>query len=109
MVEVVYERDPAPQPVDPTLIASIDMGVNNLAAITANRRGFVPRLVNGRPLKSLNQWYNKRHAKLQAALPTDQYTSRALEEMTDARHRAIEFYLHTASRAIIMLLVKEGT
>ena len=108
VVEVVYDRAPDPQPVDPALIASIDMGVNNLAAITANKPGFIPLLVNGRPLKSLNQGYNKRRAKLQAVLPKDQFISRALDEMTDARQRAIASYLHTASRAIIDLLVKEG-
>ena len=108
VVEVVFEQEPDPQPVDPALIASIDIGVNTLAAIASNKPGFVPLLVNGRPLKSLNQGYNKRRAKLQAALPKDTFTSRALAEMTDARQRTIESYLHTASRAIITLLVKEG-
>ena len=108
VVEVVYEKTPEPQPVDPALIASIDVGVNNLTTITANKPGFVPLLVNGRPLKSLNQSYNKRRAQRQTGLPTDQFTSRALEEMTDARHRAVTSYLHTASRAIITRLVQEG-
>ncbi len=108
VVEVVFDQEPDPQPVDPALIASIDIGVNNLAAITSNQSGFVPLLVNGRPLKSLNQSYNKRRAQLQAVLPKGQFTSRALEEMTDARHRAITSYLHTASRAIITLLLDKG-
>ncbi len=43
----------------PCLVAGIDLGVNNLAVITANQPGFTPLLVNGRPLKALNQWYNK--------------------------------------------------
>ncbi len=107
-VEVVYERPLIPRPVDPTLIASIDIGVNNLAAITSNKSGFVPLLVNGRPLKSLNQWYNKRRAKMQSRLPKDQHNSCALDEMTDRRHRTLTYYLHTASRGIIDLLVKEG-
>lgn len=59
VVEVVYEQPLAPQPVDPDRIASIDLGVNNLAAITSNKQGFVPRLVSGRPLKSVNQSYNQ--------------------------------------------------
>jgi putative transposase len=108
VVEVVYERPLIPQPVDPTINASIDIGANNLAAITSNKMGFTPILVNGRPLKSLNQSYNKRRAKMQAKLPKDHYRSRALDELTDARQRAIMSYLHTASRAIIDLLVREG-
>ncbi len=108
VVEVVYEREPEPQPVEPELIASIDVGVNTLAAITSNKPGFVPLLVNGRPLKSLNQSYNKRCAKRQAGLPDERFTSRTLDAMADARHRAITSYLHTASRAIINRLVHEG-
>ncbi|HKW23071.1 MAG TPA: transposase [Ktedonobacterales bacterium] len=108
VVEVIYEREPEQHLVDPTLIASIDVGVNTLAAITSNKPGFVPLLVNGRPLKSLNQSYNKRHAQQQACLPEDQFTSRALDHLTDRRTRAITSYLHTASRAIINLLVREG-
>ena len=108
VVEVVFEQISDPQPVDPALIASIDIGINNVAAITSNKPGFVPLLVNGRPLKSLNQSYNKRRAKAQATLPKGQFTSHALEALTDARHRAITSYLHTASRAIIDMLVKAG-
>ncbi len=108
VVEVVYEREPEPKPVDPALIASIDIGVNNLAAITSNKRGFTPLLVNGRPLKSLNQAYNKQREHRQKRLLPDQMNSRALDEMTDHRHRAITSYLHTASRALIDLLVREG-
>ena len=40
VVEVVYDRAPNPQPVDPALIASIDIGVNTLAAIPSNKPGF---------------------------------------------------------------------
>jgi putative transposase len=110
VVEVVYERAPDPpdaHALDPSRIASIDIGVNVLAAITSNQPGFTPLLVNGRPLKRCNQWYNKRRAKLQAHLPANQFASRALEQMTDKRNRVITSYLHTASRTIIDRLVHE--
>jgi putative transposase len=108
VVEVVYERDPEPSPVEPTLIAGIDVGVNVLAAITSNKPGFTPLLVHGRPLKSCNQSYTKRHAKVQAHLPPNQFTSRVLEQMTDKRARDITSYLHSASRTVINLLICEG-
>jgi len=60
VVEVVYSKEPVQAKVDPSFCVAIDLGVTNLAAITANREGFVPRLVNGRPIKACNQWYNKR-------------------------------------------------
>jgi putative transposase len=107
VVEVVYEREPdSSAPLDPSLIASIDIGVNVLAAITSNQPGFTPLLVNGRPLKRCNQWYNKRRARLQAQLPQGQFTSRAIEQITDKRNRVTTAYLHTTSRTIINLLVQ---
>src|SRR5207247_5110454 len=69
--------------------------------------GFLPRLVNGRPLKSTNQYYNKRKAALQQKLGTTGTTNR-MERMTAKRTRRIDLYLHTASKRIVALLVAEG-
>ncbi|MBV9691460.1 MAG: hypothetical protein JO202_17300 [Ktedonobacteraceae bacterium] len=44
------------------------MGIDNLVALTANKPGFQSVLVNGRPVKSINQYYNKRKADLQKQL-----------------------------------------
>ncbi len=107
VVEVVYEQGEAVPSGNPALYAAVDIGVDNLAAITSNQKGFVPRLVNGRPIKSINQYYNKRKAELQAALGHEGTTAR-MERFTAKRTRRINHYLHTASKAIIALLVQEG-
>jgi putative transposase len=107
IVEVVYEQKEVQTSIDPALMAAIDIGVNNLAALTSNKVGFIPRLVNGRPLKSTNQYYNKRKAELQKQLGTTGTTAR-MERMTNKRTRRIDHYLHTASRCIIDFLVAEG-
>jgi putative transposase len=106
VVEVVYERDVQPAAVDPALVASIDIGLNNLAAITSNKPGFRPKLVNGRPLKHINQRYNKHRAALQAKLGQPGRTKR-IERLTIRRTRQINHYLHTHSRRIIDMLVAE--
>jgi putative transposase len=67
----------------------------------------VPRIVNGRPIKAINQCYNKRKAQLQHKLGTTG-TTRQLARLTAHRTRQIDHYLHTASRRIIDLLVAEG-
>src|SRR5207245_1581345 len=77
-------------------------------AVTANKVGFIPRLVNGRPLKSLNQYYNKRKAELQSHLPKEQDWTVRMQRMTDKRTSRMDHYLHTASKRIIDLLVTEG-
>jgi putative transposase len=105
-VEVIYEREATPADVDPALVAGIDLGVNNLATIAANHPGFVPLVVNGRPLKALNQYYNQHRAYLQAKLPPGRFTSRRLEILADKRQRQIDHYLHVGSRQIIDLLVQ---
>jgi IS605 OrfB family transposase len=107
MVEVIYEREPVAAAVNPALHAGVDIGLNNLAALTSDKPGFVPRVVNGRPVKSINQFYNKRRAELQSRLGTVG-TSRRLERLTTKRTRRIDHYLHSASRRLIDLLVAEG-
>ncbi len=110
VVEVVYSRKPIQAKVDPSFCAAIDLGVTNLAAITANREGFIPRLVNGRPIKACNQWYNKRMKELKLGLPKEdrERVTRQMEQITNHRNRQIHHYLHAASKRIIDLLVKEG-
>jgi putative transposase len=107
VVEVIYEQEPVQAQVDPALHAGVDTGLNNLALLTSDKPGFVPRVVNGRPVKSINQFYNKRRAELESQLG-DAHTSQRLERITTKRIRRIDWYLHTASRRIIDLLVAEG-
>ncbi len=106
VVEVVYEQATKQAPVNPAYYAGIDIGVNNLAALASNKPGFHPVVVNGRPVKSTNQFYNKRKAELQKKLGHTGTTAR-MERMTNRRNRRVDHYLHTASRYIIDLLVEE--
>jgi putative transposase len=104
-MEVIYEADVTSADVDPAWVDGIDLEINNLAAIASNQPGFTPLLVNGRPLKALNQWPNKRRAYYQAKLPEGRHTSHRLDVLTDKRDRQITRYLHIASRRIIDVLV----
>jgi len=70
VVEVVYEREPEEHDLDYDLIAGVDLGIDNLITLTSNQPGFVPVVVNGRGVKSVNQCYNKRRAELQAQAGT---------------------------------------
>ncbi|MBV9688083.1 MAG: transposase [Ktedonobacteraceae bacterium] len=107
VLEVVYRKEVKQANVNPAYYAGIDIGINNLVALTANKPGFRARIVNGRPVKSVNQWYNKRKAELQKQLGHTGTTKR-MERMTTKRNRRIDHYMHTASKRIIDLLVKEG-
>ncbi len=108
IVEVVYTEEEMQEDVNHYLVASVDIGVNNLVALTSNKRGFVPCLVNGRPIKSVNQFYNKQICKMQKKMSSNHHTSRSLERVAAKRTRRIDHYMHTTSIRIIDLLVREG-
>jgi putative transposase len=110
VIEVIYSKEPVQAKVDPSFCVAIDLGVTNLAAITSNREGFIPRLVNGRTLKAMNQWYNKRMKELKLCLPKDdrERVTKQMEQITNHRNRQVNHYLHAASKSIIEFLVKQG-
>jgi IS605 OrfB family transposase len=106
VVEVVYTVPQQPdEHLDSRLYAAGDLGVDTLLALTSNKPGFVPLLVNGRVLKSINQDYNQHHSALQSRLPEGQYTSHLLEALTDNRNRRIKTELHRCSKLIIQTLL----
>lgn len=64
LIEVIYENEEVKTKEKIEKIASIDLGINNLIALTSNQQGFIPILINGRILKSINQFYNLKKSKL---------------------------------------------
>ena len=110
VIEIVYEvvitnTDSAVN----TKIAAIDLGIDNLATVSSNAIGFKPLIINGKPIKSLNQFYNKKKAKLQQDLQKQdpkRYVSNQINTLTAKRNHKIETYLHQASRTIINYLLQ---
>ncbi|MFB2918073.1 RNA-guided endonuclease InsQ/TnpB family protein [Aerosakkonema funiforme] len=101
VLEIVYEKNE--ETTDNQQIAGIDLGVNNLMAVTTNQTGVRPLLINGRPLKAINTFYNKQRSDLQSVLKLkqNQNTSQRLKNLTHKRNCRVENYLHTASRRVI--------
>ncbi|MGK7951213.1 MAG: RNA-guided endonuclease InsQ/TnpB family protein [Xenococcaceae cyanobacterium] len=107
-IEIIYEQPEHYTVTNSNAVAAIDLGVDNLATLTSNQTGFIPILVNGKPLKSLNQYYNKRKAQLQSLLGNKQLTSQRIQRLTAQRNNQVYTYLHQASRWIINLLDSKG-
>jgi putative transposase len=105
VVQVIYSVEPAER-IGGDYAAGVDIGLDNLAAIATNKPGIVPILVNGRPLKSINQFYNKRKSDLQSRLPANQKSSRQIRSLTYKRNVRVDDYLHRASRLIVDWLVE---
>ena len=86
----------------------VDVGLNNLAAVTSNQKGFKPFLINGRPVKAVNNFYNKKKAELQSQLKGNRKTSNKIQRLSSKRGFKIDDYLHKSSRFIINQLVESN-
>ena len=85
-----------------TINIGIDIGVNNLATITSDNMELQPLIINGRSLKSINQFYNKQIAKIQHIYSKQNIkTGQKLKKLNMKRTMKINDYLHKASRRIV--------
>jgi IS605 OrfB family transposase len=105
VIEAVYTIDDKPKLDDNNRYYAVDLGVNNLATITSNVKEHTPLIINGKPLKSVNQYYNKRLAYYKSQLDKrDQgKTSKRINRLNLKRKNKIDNYLHKASKSIVEL------
>ena len=106
IIKAIFKQTINQEDLKHDIIGSIDIGVNNLAAITTNQVHVRHILINGRPLKSINQYYNKTKASLQSKLPKKQKSSNRIRLLTDKRNNKIQDYIHKASRYIVNWLIE---
>ena len=88
---------------------SIDLGLKNLATITFSNNA-TPVIINGKALKSINQYYNKKKAKLQIISKianNKEKTCRSMQ-LTQRRNNKVKDYMHKASRIIVNLALKNN-
>ncbi|MBO6273703.1 transposase [bacterium] len=57
IIEILFKKDVKQLKTDNNKYCAIDLGVNNLCTVTSNV--IKPLIINGKPLKSINQYYNK--------------------------------------------------
>lgn len=106
IVEVTYKVDEAQPKSDNGRYTSIDLGLDNLATVSSNV--VKPFIINGRPLKSINQYWNKEKARLQAHLKGNKKTSKRIKSITNIRNNKVKDYLHKSSRKIVNSLVSNN-
>lgn len=111
VIEVVYKRKEKAKVKDNGKYAAIDIGLNNLATIAFNSEvSGQPIIINGKPLKSINQYYNKKKAKLQSYISKEhnRRTSKKIIKLSNKRNNKVKNYLHNASRLLVNHLVSLG-
>lgn len=99
VVEFVYTVEEVELKPDNGKYMGVDLGLNNLATCSTNTgESFI---INGKIPKSINQWWNKQKAYLQAKLPNKRHTSKRIKKLTFNRNNKIENYIHHASKFIV--------
>ena len=102
VIEIVYNIE-VPDLVNKNCrYLSIDIGVDNLATIT-NNFNESPVIVNGKGLKSINQYYNKSlaHYKSVTKMLNKKDYSNKQNKLTIKRNAKVTDYLHKTSRFIV--------
>lgn len=100
IIEVIYEKESIETTeLEPDSYLSIDLGLNNLVTSydSLNHKSFI---VNGRVLKSINQYYNKKKATLMSYIG-GKGISKRINKLTLKRNCKVSDYMHKTSRFIV--------
>ena len=105
-IQIFYKKQFSQADLDYNKAVGIDIGIDNLMAVTSNE-GTISHLVNGRPLKSINQYYNKTKAEILSKLAERGLkSSKKLRRLTLKRNNKIKDYMHKASKAVVNLMIQ---
>jgi len=103
ILEMVYEKEvPDVNIAEPKNMIGIDLGLNNFVTMT-NNIGGIPIVINGKGIKSINQYYNKQLAYYSSLAKTNNnldWTKR-LQQITTKRNNKIDYFLHNSSKTVI--------
>ena len=109
-MEVVTEIEVPDEPTyDSKRVCSIDLGINNFVTMT-NNIGQQPIIINGKGLKSYNQFYNKQRARILADLKkrNSRSWSKNLAAITFKRQNVVKNFMHNASRFVLDFCVENN-
>ena len=108
IVEILYDKEIPDNTSDYSKrVCSADIGLNVLLALTFNfdKR---PLNVSGKPIKSLNQYFNKEIAKATGQLPKDTYTSNKIHNLHKKREAQIRNYFGYVVNKIVECLLENN-
>lgn len=99
-IQYVYHWYQEETLVNPDNIMTIDLGVENLATCVSNVE--TPFIMDGRKLKSINQYWNKEKARLQSiAMKQGMRTTHQINRITIKRNNCVNDIIKKTARYII--------
>lgn len=105
-VLIIYSVPKVPMKERNGRVLGIDLGLNNLMSVVSNTKDFKPRIYDGKPLKSINQFCNKQVSKLKS-LSKNIITEKICSVYRN-RINKINDYLHKCSSDLINQAVSNG-
>lgn len=108
MIIIKHEIKETPIKKDIGISAGIDLGVNNLVSILTNSKvvGHGSFLLSGKPLKSINHYYNKVLSELKSELELTKTKrgkknlNKEIKKLCRKRNNKVNDYLHKASHTL---------
>lgn len=101
-IQYIYETEYIQRNLNKQNVLALDLGVNNLITAVSNTgRSFI---IDGRKLKSINQWFNKENARLQSIKDKQnlgKITTNRQKAIARDRNNKVNDYMNKAAREVI--------
>jgi putative transposase len=103
--EFVYPMQAESYELDPLKALGLDLGLNNwLTCVSNTGSSFI---VDGKELKSLNQWYNKQVSTMKDG-KAQGFWSKTLAQITEKRNRQMRDAVNKAARIVVNQCLENG-
>ena len=101
-IQYIYEAEYVQRKLNKNNALALDLGINNLVtAVSSKGESFI---IDGRRLKSINQWFNKENARLQS-IKDKQHFGKKITNRQKAiardRNNKVNDYMNKAARKVI--------
>ena len=101
-IQYIYEAECIQRNLNKQNALALDLGINNLVTAVSNTgRSFI---IDGRRLKSINQWFNKENARLQSIKDKQRFgknTTNRQKAISRDRNNKVNDYMNKAARKVI--------
>lgn len=101
-IQYIYEAECIQRNLNKNNALALDLGINNLVtAVSSNGKSFI---IDGRKLKSINQWFNKENARLQSIKDKQKLgkkTTNRQKTIARDRNNKVNDYMNKAVRKVI--------
>ena len=101
-IQYIYETENVQRNLNTNNALALDLGINNLVtAVSSKGKSFI---IDGRKLKSINQWFNKENAHLQSIKDKQGFgkkTTNRQKAIARDRNNKVNDYMNKAARKVI--------